>query len=98
VYLMGAVKEEDLVALREAFRRLETAVSISDLPSVESATAELRDLMIRVGVASSVVQERDLALVRQLDAASEDLSALLDSRLRAFQLAISAWQGPESGR
>ena len=95
---MGVLKEEDLLALRDAFRRLEEAVSVSDLPSVEVATVQLRDLMSSLGVAEPVVQERDLALVRQLDAASEDLSALLASRLRAFQLAITAWQGPEPGR
>ena len=73
---MGVLKEEDLGALRDAFRRLESAVSVSD----------------------PVVQERDLHLVRQLDDATDDLAALLASRLRAFQLAISAWQGPEPRR
>jgi hypothetical protein len=95
---MGVLKQEDLVVLREAFRRLEAAVSNSDLASVEAATSELRDLMINFGVPAPIVQERDLPLVRELDAASDDLSALLASRLRAFQLAISAWQVPEPGR
>ena len=95
---MGVSKEEDLLALREAFRRLETAVSVSDLPSVEAATIQLRDLMSSLGVAEPAVQKHDLELVRQLDAASGDLAELLASRLRAFQLAITAWQGPEPGR
>jgi hypothetical protein len=95
---MGVLREEDLILLREAFRRLEDAVSISDLPSVEAATTQLRDLMSSLGVAEPAVQERDLQLVRELDAASEDISAVLASRLRAFQLAITAWQGPEPGR
>ena len=95
---MGVLKQEDLAALREAFRRLETSVSNSDLASVEAATSDLRDLMANFGVTAPVVQERDLQLVRELDAASGDLSALLASRLRAFQLAISAWQAPEPGR
>jgi len=95
---MGVLKEQDLLALRETFRRLEEAVSISDLPAVEAATVQLRDLMSSLGVAEPAVQDRDIELVRQLDAASGDLSALLASRLRAFQLAIAAWQGPEPGR
>jgi hypothetical protein len=95
---MGVLKEEDLVALRDAVCRLESAVSVSDLSSVEAATSELRDLMSSFGVPAPVVQERDLHLVRQLDDASDDLAALLASRLRAFQLAISAWQGPEPRR
>ena len=95
--LAEVLKEEDLLCLRDAFRELQQAVVISDLASVESATARLRDLMDRVGVSNSV-SEGDLSLLRNLDSSSEDISALLESRLRAFKLVIDAWQGPEPGR
>jgi hypothetical protein len=95
--LAEVLKEEDLVGLRDAFRELEQAVAISDLASVESATMRLRDLMDRVG-ASNAVLESDRSLLRDLDSTSGDVSALLDSRLRAFKLAIAAWQGPAPGR
>ena len=92
------LQESDLLALRDAFRRLESAVAASDLPSVDSATSHLRSLMERVGEVEPSVLERDIALVRQADAAGENASAILASRLRAFEIAIAAWQGPDPRR
>ncbi len=95
--LTQVLKEDDLIGLRDAFRELERAVLVADLGSVEAATSNLRGLMDRVGVSESVATQ-DLMLLRDLDASSGDLSALLESRLRAFKLAIAAWQGPDPGR
>lgn len=95
---MQVLQEDYLVALRDAFNRLEHAVSVSDIASVETTTVQLRELMGHVGVAEPVVSECDLALLRQVNASGEELSALLASRLRAFKLALAAWQGPDPGR
>jgi len=95
---MQVLQEDYLVALRDAFRKLEDAISVSNLASVESATNHLRELMARVGLGDPTVLERDVALVRAVDASSEDLAALLASRLRAFKLALAAWQSPDPGR
>jgi len=95
--LSQVLKEDDLVSLRDAFRELERAVHVSDLASVEAATFNLRNLLAQVGVADSVATQ-DLSFLRDLDASSGDLSALLESRLRAFKIAIAAWQGPDPGR
>jgi len=92
------MKDSDLLALRDAFRKLEEAVMASNIASVEAATFHLRSLMERFGSVAPVVLERDIALVRQVDASSEHASALLASRLRAFDIAIAAWQGPDPGR
>lgn len=95
---MQVLQEDYLVALRDAFRKLEEAVSVSNLALVESATVHLRELMGRVGAGGSAVLERDVALLRQVDESGEELSALLASRLRAFKLALAAWQSPDPGR
>ena len=95
---MQVLQEDYLVALRESFRKLEDAVAGSNIASVEAATTHLRELMARVGVGDPTVLERDVTLVREVDASSEDLSALLASRLRAFKLALAAWQSPDPGR
>ena len=96
---MTQVLQEDyIVALRDAFRELENAVAISDLAAVESVTTSLNELMSRVGVSDPSISDSDLTLLRQVDASSEDLSVLLASRLRAFKLALAAWQGPDPGR
>ena len=96
--LTQVLQESDLLALRDAFRRLEAAVTASDLSSVDSATSHLRSLMERVGDVAPSVLERDIASVRQADAAGESASAILASRLRAFEIAIAAWQSPDPRR
>jgi len=86
------------LALRDAFRRLEAALAASDLPTVDSAASHLRSLMEPFGGVAPSVLERDIALVRQVDASCEIASDILASRLRAFEIAISAWQSPDPGR
>ena len=86
------------MALRDAFRRLESAVAASDLPSVDSAADHLRSLMEPFGGVAPSILEQDVALLRQLDGSSENISAILASRLRAFEIAIAAWQSPDPGR
>ena len=86
------------MALREAFRRMEAAVIASDLSSVDSAADDIRTLMAQFGDVAPSVLERDVSLFRQVDASSENASDILASRLRAFEIAIAAWQGPDPGR
>lgn len=95
---MQVLQESDLFDLRNAFRKLEEAVMASNLAAVDSAVSHLRALMERFGDVAPAVLERDVALVRQIDASGEHTSELLASRLRAFELAIAAWQGPVPGR
>jgi hypothetical protein len=98
VGLTQVLQGSDLLALRDSFRKLEAAVAASDLASVDSAASELRSLMERFGGVAPSVLERDIAMVRQVDASSESVSAILASRLRAFEIAIAAWQDPDPRR
>ena len=95
---MQVLQESDLFDLRDAFRKLEEAVMASNLAAVDSAVSNLRGLMDRVQDITPAVLERDVALIRQIDASGEHTSAVLASRLRAFDLAIAAWQDPVPGR
>jgi len=96
--LTQVLQESDLLALREAFRRMEAAVIASDLSSVDSAANHLRSLIAQFEDLAPSVLERDIPLFRQVDASSENASDILASRLRAFEIAIAAWQGPDPGR
>ena len=95
---MQVLQESDLFDLRDAFRKLEEAVMASNLAAVDSAVSNLRGLMDRFQDITPAVLERDVALIRQIDALGEHTSAVLASRLRAFDLAIAAWQDPVPGR
>jgi C4-dicarboxylate-specific signal transduction histidine kinase len=95
---MQVLQESDLFDLRDAFRKLEEAVMASNLAAVDSAVSNLRGLMDRFQDITPAVLERDVALIRQIDASGEHTSAVLASRLRAFDLAIAAWQDPVPGR
>ncbi len=83
----------DLLALREVFAQLGRAIAVSDLSGVEASTEALRRFLATEGPAKRSSVDRDL--VEQLDLASADVAALLASRLRAYDSAISAWREAE---
>ena len=88
-------QEADLLSLRDAVTQLGRAIAVSDLAVVEASTAQIKLLIERASAASSVDRERQLAIVKELDATSQDIETLLASRLRAFDMAIAAWRDPD---
>ncbi len=87
--------QPDLLALREVFAQLGQAIAVSDLPALEASTEALRDYLAR---GASGFPEKDRALVAELDRMSEELAHALASRLRAYDLAITAWRETEGSK
>jgi len=87
----------ELIALRDAVAQLGRAIAVADLAAVETSTAQIKSLMDRKGVDAKVGRGQ-LPLVEALDGSSQELAAVLASRLRAFEIAIAAWRAPDPGR
>ena len=88
-------QDADLISLRDAVTQLGRAIAVSDLAVVEASTAQIKLLIERAHEASPFAGERHLAIVKELDATSQDIETLLASRLRAFDMAIAAWRDPD---
>lgn len=90
-------QDSDLLALRDAVTQLGRAIAVGDLAAVESCTAQIKLLIEQANTLSPLTREGQLALIQALDASSQDIEAVLASRLRAFDIAIAAWRDPDPG-
>lgn len=86
----------DVLALRKVFAQLGQAIAVSDLPTVEASTAALRQFIAKAG--TTLPDGLDRSLIEDLDLASANVAALLASRLRAYDSAISAWREAEEAK
>ena len=91
-------QDSELIALRDAVTQLGRAIAVADLVAVETSTAQFKSLMDRQGADARMVGRNQLPLVEAADASSQEIAAVLASRLRAFDIAIAAWRAPDSGR
>jgi len=96
--LTKILHESDLLALRDAVIQLGRAVAVSDRVAVEESTAQIRNLVNLNASARALEMDDNQSLVREVAAYSEEIAALLASRLRAFDIAIAAWRDPGAGR
>jgi len=88
-------QNSDLIALRDAVTQLGRSIEVSDLASVEASTARIKDLLTYDFSAEPQIMANLKPLVEEVAACSEELAALLASRLRAFDIAIAAWRDPD---
>ena len=92
-----AFQDSDLLALRDAVAQLARAVTAGDLALVEASTAQIKLLIDQASAVAPLTRESQLALIQALDASSQEIEAVLASRLRAFDIAIAAWREPDPG-
>lgn len=88
-------QDQQLLALRDCFAQLGRAIAISDLSAIEQATQELRALMDQSTHLDAQMLRTQRPLLEQLDLVSSDVEALLASRIRAYDQAISAFQATQ---
>lgn len=89
--------EADLLSLRDAVTQLGRAIAVSDLAQVEASTSEIKALLEKAQAAGGAALQDHVALIKELESSSQDIEAVLASRLRAFDIAIAAWRAPEPG-
>ena len=92
-----AFQDSDLLALRDAVTQLGRAIVVGDLALVEACTAQIKLLIEQANTLAPLTRESQLALIQALDASSQEIEAVLASRLRAFDIAIAAWRDPDPG-
>ena len=92
-----AFQDSDLLALRDAVTQLGRAIAVGDLALVEASTAQIKLLIDRANAEAPLTRDSQLALIEALDASSQEIQAVLESRLRAFDIAIAAWRDPDPG-
>ena len=92
-----AFQDSDLLALRDAVTQLGRAIVVGDLALVETCTAQIKLLIEQANTLAPLTRESQLALIKALDASSQEIEAVLASRLRAFDIAIAAWRDPDPG-
>lgn len=89
------INKTDLLALREVFAQLGEAIAVSDLATIEASTEALRGFVTQSD-AHFLPEHR--GLIEDIDLISEDVAHSLASRLRAYDLAITAWREAEGDR
>ena len=62
---------------------------------VEASTAQIKLLIDQANAEAPLTRDSQLALIQALDASSQEIEAVLASRLRAFDIAIAAWRDPD---
>ena len=92
-----AFQDSDLLALRDAVTQLGRAIAVGDLALVEASTAQIKLLIDQSNAEAPLTRDSQLALIEALDASSQEIEAVLASRLRAFDIAIAAWRDPDPG-
>lgn len=92
-----AFQDSDLLALRDAVTQLGRAIAVGDLALVEASTAQIKLLIDQANADAPLTRDSQLALIQALDASSQEIEAVLASRLRAFDIAIAAWRDPDPG-
>lgn len=92
-----AFQDSDLLALRDAVTQLGRAIAVGDLALVEASTAQIKLLIDQANAEAPLTRDSQLALIEALDASSQEIQAVLESRLRAFDIAIAAWRDPDPG-
>ena len=92
-----AFQDSDLLALRDAVTQLGRAIAVGDLALVEASTAQIKLLIDQANAEAPLTRDSQLALIQALDASSQEIEAVLASRLRAFDIAIAAWRDPDPG-
>jgi len=95
--LTQAFQDSDLLALRDAVTQLGRAIAVGDLALVEASTAQIKLLIDQANAEAPLTRDSQLALIEALDASSQEIQAVLESRLRAFDIAIAAWRDPDPG-
>jgi len=83
--------------LRDAVTQLGRAIAVGDLALVEASTAQIKLLIDQANAEAPLTRDSQLALIEALDASSQEIQAVLESRLRAFDIAIAAWRDPDPG-
>ena len=92
-----AFQDSDLLALRDAVTQLGRAIAVGDLALVEASTAQIKLLIDQANAEAPLTRDSQLALIEALDASSQEIQAVIESRLRAFDIAIAAWRDPDPG-